>query len=130
MQAWLRAVPPRPARAALCTLTGTLRCPLGAALEAALGTLAGKFGAVFYCPGNHELWVRERDRWGGVGLLRAPHQVAPPVRPGPSSTPLRPARLRDTQPRLRRPRPLNPEHTAMGAPLARAHAGPAACSTR
>lgn len=34
-----------------------------AALEAALGTLASRFGAVFYTPGNHELWVRERDRW-------------------------------------------------------------------
>lgn len=30
--------------------------------------LASKFGAVFYCPGNHELWVRERDRWVGLGL--------------------------------------------------------------
>ncbi|PSC74940.1 Metallo-dependent [Micractinium conductrix] len=36
------------------------------ALEEALTVLTARFGAVFYTPGNHELWVRERDRAAGV----------------------------------------------------------------
>ncbi|KAI7841790.1 hypothetical protein COHA_004514 [Chlorella ohadii] len=37
-----------------------------AALETALATLKSKFGHVFYVPGNHELWIRERDRDMGI----------------------------------------------------------------
>ena len=40
------------------------------ALEEALTVLTARFGAVFYTPGNHELWVRERDRCACFPVLR------------------------------------------------------------
>jgi hypothetical protein len=46
-------------------VSGDVSDELGA-VEEALGCLASKFGAVFYTPGNHELWIRERDRAAGI----------------------------------------------------------------
>ncbi|KAL4428836.1 hypothetical protein ABPG77_005274 [Micractinium sp. CCAP 211/92] len=60
---WCEALPR--SRSDVLVVSGDVSDEL-AALEAALGMLASKFGAVFYCPGNHELWVRERDRASGV----------------------------------------------------------------
>ena len=50
-------------------VSGDVSDELGA-LEQALGCLAAKFAAVFYCVGNHELWVRKKDRRGAALLHR------------------------------------------------------------
>ncbi len=42
-------------------VSGDVSDELGA-LEQALACLAAKFAAVFYCVGNHELWIRKKDR--------------------------------------------------------------------
>ena len=51
---WLRALAPQ--RDALCILAGDVSDSLQQ-LAAALRLLQSKFGAVTFCPGNHDLWV-------------------------------------------------------------------------
>lgn len=69
---WYKRLDSQAHRRDVLAVSGDVSDELGA-LEEALGCLASKFGAVFYTPGNHELWIRERDRWGCLPGVRRAH---------------------------------------------------------
>lgn len=68
--AWCERLDGQAFRHDVLAVSGDVSDELGA-LEQALGCLASKFAAVFYTPGNHELWIREKDRASGLMDSRA-----------------------------------------------------------
>ena len=98
-------------------------CPDEATFEKLFSSLVAKFKYVFYCPGNHDLWIHERDPWKNsldkffgqllvcdrLGVI-AHHRERQPLDTASvtdSSTGMRAERISLTRPPIPRPRSVS-----------------------